>query len=466
MSRVFTPMMPIQPVSQPKTIENLLETLDERIELHPPYQRDISWTLENMGELIMSVMCCGFIPGILLYKLQAGDERREPNYRAECVDGQHRFFVFSHYYKSQAFMLGKKKVMITLPYKGADGNITHVFYKQTPDTDRWEEENRSKRVAYMTEDEKDHFNSFLLDIREVRSPLTLDQRCALFLSLQKGTPVRGSNFYKNKDLPLVKFITYEKHLEMPTKNLLAEHLTMNPVNYWLHWLIRMYLIQQASDSDERVAAFMTKDSEISQMMKSGAKILNSTPETQAAFSGAVDRFFTFLESLAPGVKLTPSQFYAVFTYLLDAEEGREDIIVSHMRQWSTPPTGSSVYKKQWKAWENRGVDDAVRKDFFERSLDEVERISVPAMEVGARKNIPKKIRDKVWAKAFGASEEGACVCCKTSISVNNWEQGHVIAHACGGKEEESNLQPICRSCNRSMGTENLWLFKARCYPTA
>jgi hypothetical protein len=85
-------------------------------------------------------------------------------------------------------------------------------------------------------------------------------------------------------------------------------------------------------------------------------------------------------------------------------------------------------------------------------------------DTNRRKNVPKKIRDKVWSNEFGTSPEGYCVCCKEVINTYTWECAHIVAHDCGGLEEESNLRPTCRSCNRSMGTENLWAFKARCYP--
>ena len=462
MSRVFKHVMPVPPVSQPKSIENLLETLGERVELHPIYQRDIKWSQENMCDLIKTVMENGFIPGILLYTLHKGDERAKESYRTECVDGQHRFFTFLHFFKGMPVELpGKKPFLIHLPYTEG-GRTVHVFYNKTSDTEIWEAENRDKRADYMTDEEKDHFNNFLLDIREIRSPLSLDQRRQLFLSLQKGVPVRGSDLYKNKtDVPLVKFISEEKRWEKESKDLMREHLSMDPKQYWLHWLIRFYLIQQAEDSDERAKAFMLKDSSITQMMKKCSPLLESTPETEASFDAAISRFFAFLRTLPAGTKLTPTQFYASFTHLLDAEEGREAIIVSHMKEWST----EGMTAKMRKMWENRGFEDEERQDWFVRSLDEIERIRVVAAEVGTRKSIPKKLRERVWANAFGEDEVGECICCKDVIDLLSWDCAHIVAHKCGGKDEENNLVPTCRSCNRSMGTENLEVFRARCYPS-
>lgn len=73
---------------------------------------------------------------------------------------------------------------------------------------------------------------------------------------------------------------------------------------------------------------------------------------------------------------------------------------------------------------------------------------------GKRKIIPKAIRDKVWRDAFDTLD-GECYCCRSPIQVENWEAGHVIADAKGGLPTLDNLRPICRGCNRSMGTRNM-----------
>jgi len=53
-----------------------------------------------------------------------------------------------------------------------------------------------------------------------------------------------------------------------------------------------------------------------------------------------------------------------------------------------------------------------------------------------------------------------CYCCKLEpITYGNFECGHNVAHANGGSDELSNLRPICRLCNSSMGTKNLEDFK-------
>jgi hypothetical protein len=160
--------------------------------------------------------------------------------------------------------------------------------------------------------------------------------------------------------------------------------------------------------------------------------------------------------LKPGTKLTPTQFFACFTHLLDAEEGREELIATHMKEWAA----EAKKAKEQRIWENRGVEDSVRQEYFERCVDELERFVVAAQEVDARKTIPKKIREAVWATAFGEEYIGNCTCCGGMIDFEHWEAGHITAHKFGGKTVPSNLRPICRGCNRSMGTQNLWDYKA------
>jgi hypothetical protein len=457
MPRLFA-TMPTPPVYQPQAIKYLMQTIGEEVELHPIYQRDIKWTQEIMCDLIATVMRNGLIPGILLYALQAGDERVKETYRAECVDGQHRFFTLLHFFNSKAVVLPDKKPFLIYWPSVDEGRQVCVFYKRTAETEAWEAEHNGVRVDYMTAAEQNHFNNFKLDVKEITAPMSLDARRQEFLSLQKGVSVRGSDLYKNKtEVPLVKFISEVKRWEVPVKALMAAHLSMKPKNYWLNWLVRCYLIQQADDEDERAEAYMEKDSAINQMMKNNHPRLKSTPEKEARFDESITRFFGFLHGLAAGVKLTPTQFYAVYTYLLDADEGREAILVSHMKGWST----EGMSKKQRGMWENRGFEDEERKEWFERSLDELDRILVPAEEVGARKKIPKKLRERVWAKAFGDEEVGACVVCDDAIAVDNWECAHIIAHKCGGPDKEENLCPTCRTCNRSMGTDNLEVYRER-----
>jgi hypothetical protein len=74
-----------------------------------------------------------------------------------------------------------------------------------------------------------------------------------------------------------------------------------------------------------------------------------------------------------------------------------------------------------------------------------------------RKKIPSSIRTLVWNKYIGEDVAQAdCFCCRTAkISVRSFDCGHVIAEAKGGDLTINNLRPICKDCNKSMGTRSM-----------
>ena len=74
-----------------------------------------------------------------------------------------------------------------------------------------------------------------------------------------------------------------------------------------------------------------------------------------------------------------------------------------------------------------------------------------------RKKIPSSIRTLVWNKYIGADvAQSDCFCCRTAkISVRSFDCGHVIAEAKGGDLTINNLRPICKDCNKSMGTRSM-----------
>ena len=77
-----------------------------------------------------------------------------------------------------------------------------------------------------------------------------------------------------------------------------------------------------------------------------------------------------------------------------------------------------------------------------------------------RKPIKKPVRQALWTQYYQNSIEGLCYVCQTNkITCFNFEVGHVIAVANGGTDHIKNLRPICKSCNCSMGTQNLESYK-------
>ena len=72
-----------------------------------------------------------------------------------------------------------------------------------------------------------------------------------------------------------------------------------------------------------------------------------------------------------------------------------------------------------------------------------------------RKAIPSAVRCQVWRAAFDGSMDGRCFSCHCKITFENWDCGHIRAQADGGEDVASNLRPLCRQCNVSMGTQNM-----------
>ena len=72
-----------------------------------------------------------------------------------------------------------------------------------------------------------------------------------------------------------------------------------------------------------------------------------------------------------------------------------------------------------------------------------------------RAKIPRHTRDIIWQRENGDNTAGQCYCCRQPVRITDFECGHIVAATLGGSCLPENLQPICRPCNRDMGTMNL-----------
>jgi 5-methylcytosine-specific restriction endonuclease McrA len=77
-----------------------------------------------------------------------------------------------------------------------------------------------------------------------------------------------------------------------------------------------------------------------------------------------------------------------------------------------------------------------------------------------KQSIPKQVKIIVWNHYIGEDIiKHKCLCCKkVTISITNFDVGHVLSEKNGGTHEINNLRPICGACNHSMGTENMTEF--------
>mgnify|MGYP001559438308 CR=1 FL=1 len=104
------------------------------------------------------------------------------------------------------------------------------------------------------------------------------------------------------------------------------------------------------------------------------------------------------------------------------------------------------------------VDD--RRNIKDKEIGDIVHIKV---EKYKKKAIPPKLKEDVWRRDFNNIMDGVCYCCGSKITFREHECGHIIAERMGGKTNINNLRAVCRSCNRSMGVQNMEEYKIAHY---
>ena len=91
------------------------------------------------------------------------------------------------------------------------------------------------------------------------------------------------------------------------------------------------------------------------------------------------------------------------------------------------------------------------------NISNISNISIKKDKNLKKKQIPKHIKTLIWNKYIGDDIiKHKCLCCKhETIRNTDFEAGHVLSEFHGGTNEISNLRPICRPCNSSMGTMHM-----------
>ena len=140
---------------------------------------------------------------------------------------------------------------------------------------------------------------------------------------------------------------------------------------------------------------------------------------------------------------------------------------------------------QWKAWNIFDVESiynqCLKKSpttplFFGiyKNYEWIDRILYVSLNEGnfssfkhtmttKRVSIPNNLRKTVWLKHNDNVIVGSCYCCANELEYDNMECGHKVPLCFGGTTNKENLEPICRSCNSSMGIQDLETFKKKYY---
>lgn len=92
----------------------------------------------------------------------------------------------------------------------------------------------------------------------------------------------------------------------------------------------------------------------------------------------------------------------------------------------------------------------------ENPIEITETETTVSVKRKGKEKIPVPVKNALWSLHFQTNITGICQCCKTeNISRNNFDCGHIVSEKEGGNVELTNLRPICRACNSSMGTMNM-----------
>jgi len=92
------------------------------------------------------------------------------------------------------------------------------------------------------------------------------------------------------------------------------------------------------------------------------------------------------------------------------------------------------------------------------TVTNIKKSTKTSSKVNKKQRIPPDIRQQVWINNF-KGDEGKCYCCGRNFGkTDSWHCGHIHSENSGGIISVTNMIPVCRSCNLSMGTQNMYLW--------
>ena len=115
------------------------------------------------------------------------------------------------------------------------------------------------------------------------------------------------------------------------------------------------------------------------------------------------------------------------------------------------------YSKIWKK--------CLKYNCFLGLINQEEYLKIMERLNEKRKPVPGALKKECWRIKFSNSSNGNCEVCLKVIDALDFEAGHIISCYNGGEDTKENLVPVCKDCNRSMGTQNLYEYKKEHYPT-
>jgi hypothetical protein len=450
--------------------------------LSPDYQRDFKWILTTCSNLIDSVMKRKIIPTHYNYKLQNKDKKPNEKYKYECIDGHHRLKTIYHFKNSEYIKLPNGKELLVY-YYNKENNI-YLFYEKNENTKNFTLENDTYQIDYFTEEEKERFDDFILDFREITTPLTYNDRSDIFTRLQMGTPNRNSDFDKNRlECPLINEFNNKRIVAIYGKQYI-DLLTTSPVNYTLYHKIRLFAIYKTimdsdNDSDlddnidneeELLSIVLTGDSKYKKMISNKYSWVNKEDEVKPYMEGFADslkEFFDLLEKT--GLTFTPYRLLSVYCDFLKNPyyfegENQERKIKQLKRLYEKE---SKSDKNLWLRKDDKN-DESYKnrcKKYFLKCMEENDNYDynneIENVSKHKRQYLSPKERNAIWKRDFQDKQEGQCWLCEKEVTKKKWQCGHIVAVAKGGTNDQDNLVVMHKKCNLNQGTENAYEYKKK-----
>jgi 5-methylcytosine-specific restriction endonuclease McrA len=440
----------------------------EKINIRPRYQRHIRWKLPAMCELISLIMNNGLLNNITIYKLHPEDKvEHQGKYDDEVMDGQHRLFTLNAFKSSSLQKLPhiKKPFIVHECYETIDENgnknIQRLFYKDSPELQNWYRDSSYDGVpCFYTQEEKNKFDSFVINITMIYSKLSFNDRRENFISFQKGIPVRNSDYLKNIcSCKLIAEFDANGYEEM--MNVFLSYCTKKATRYWVQWATRCFLLfkrnntlEERSES-EPVDIFLKKDTAIKIAIEKNHVELNPSGEEFDKFDDVFRCFIAFLQNLDEVMEFNPTQLFALANHFFCGDVDT-NVMRTHM-----PLFAKNGKKKAHKTlWEHSNSDQ--RKDYFNDCLAELSDMTEEAIAIPLDTKKPSKaLKKQVFEKAKVC---GACDTCGTKITIDKFHCGHILARKLNGLVKLDNLIPLCAECNLSMGTLDPDYYKKQVLP--
>ena len=438
-----------------------------RINTAPKFQRGrFRHSEEFVVGLLHSIMTYCVVMPVLLYKLQSSEKNTMYDYNWEAIDGAHRLTVIKQFMEGSYIICEKgRKIM---PYIFHEDSKTFIFYKKTEEIEEWANmrENKHKQICYMTPEERERFHRYELQLSIITTPLTIEQRRREFIKIQINLPVKNNDLFKNFTHILIIRIIVENNIDDMFYDICKRLVDKDITQYTTQWIIRFWLISKGYKSPSECMAI--KDSQIKTMLEmSNCTALHCSKEKYELFVRQFQRFYEFIIAIPDFIKLSPVAIYAIFNQLCNSDSDKDDILMTHMMNFSL---GES--KEERKMWEPKynGNELSIYFDALSDKLNNFKVIAPREFVKEPRKPIPKKLRDEVWKKYYSNEDVGACFCCnkeiyqKSSEITKTWNCGHIISDHDGGGMTIENMRPVCFDCNQKMKTQNMMIFKNIYYP--